>query len=422
MKLSRRTMLKGLALGGSQILGMPSIVKAQEPIRIGVLDIFSGAFSPFGPQLKLGISAFLGERNKALLGRPVELLLYDTQGQPSRAVEQTQRAVFDDKAHLLLGPVTSIEAFAVNSFLAAKQIQIPVFGTSVGGELTQRLINPSHLRITSTASQSTYPLADFAAKELRYRSIMIVADDNPLGWEISGGFQRVFEDAGGRITQRIWVPAVQSDYTDVLKQLGSHADAIFVALLGGRGVNFIQQTRRSGISSPLLANFSNMDAAVLERIPGGDELLGTISSTWYLPDFEIASNEIFASRMRADFGAPPGLNAAAAYTSGAVLEEGLRQVGGAIEDKFKFMEILRNSVVFDTIRGPIRFDERGNAIATIYIARATRGYRSDASVIGSAPIKKYPFVSQFWTYEPSSFLSSPPFSRDYPPARYLDRF
>src|SRR6185295_12478604 len=108
----------------------------------------------------------------------------------------------------------------------------------VAGDLTQRLANPWFLRTSSTASQATYPLADFAAKELRYRTVVIAADDHPLGYEISGGFQRVFEDAGGRITQRIWVPASERDYTASLEQLGSKADAIFVGLYGVRGLNF----------------------------------------------------------------------------------------------------------------------------------------------------------------------------------------
>ena len=35
-------------------------------------------------------------------------------------------------------------------------------------------------------------------------------------------------------------------------------------------------------------------------------------------------------------------------------------------------------------------------------------------------LKTYPQVSQFWTYNPAEFVTRPPFSRDYPPSKYLE--
>jgi branched-chain amino acid transport system substrate-binding protein len=36
------------------------------------------------------------------------------------------------------------------------------------------------------------------------------------------------------------------------------------------------------------------------------------------------------------------------------------------------------------------------------------------------PLKTYPQVSQFWTYDPKQFVRQPVFSRDFPPSKYLD--
>jgi len=36
-------------------------------------------------------------------------------------------------------------------------------------------------------------------------------------------------------------------------------------------------------------------------------------------------------------------------------------------------------------------------------------------------VHTYPDVSQFWTYDPKAFLKKPVYSRDYPPARYLEQ-
>ncbi|WP_247400767.1 ABC transporter substrate-binding protein [Bradyrhizobium sp. 76] len=180
---------------------------------------------------------------------------------------------------------------------------------------------------------------------------------------------------------------------------------------------------RFSVRLPILANFSNLDASLLDAAQSqfGDDLVGTISSSWYLPDFEFSANRMFATSMRREFNSAPGLNAAAAYTFGAVLEQALQKLGGDIEDRQRFTETLRGSEVFDTIRGPVKFDERGNVVGIIFIAKASRISRSNTALLGNEPIKTYPFVSQFWTYDPKKFLSGRAFSREYPPAHYLER-
>jgi branched-chain amino acid transport system substrate-binding protein len=35
-------------------------------------------------------------------------------------------------------------------------------------------------------------------------------------------------------------------------------------------------------------------------------------------------------------------------------------------------------------------------------------------------LKTYPQVSQFWTYDAAEFVKQPPFSRDFPPSKYLE--
>ena len=53
----------------------------------------------------------------------------------------------------------------------------------------------------------------------------------------------------------------------------------------------------------------------------------------------------------------------------------------------------------------------------MYIRKVTR---VEGRLVNSI-IKTYPNVSQFWTYDPKEFLKNPVYSRDYPPARYLEK-
>ena len=69
-----------------------------------------------------------------------------------------------------------------------------------------------------------HPLADYAYKELGYRKVITVANDLAFGYEETGGFERVFEDAGGRVKAKLRPPLVTPDHTLFIGQM-SDADA-----------------------------------------------------------------------------------------------------------------------------------------------------------------------------------------------------
>ena len=61
------------------------------------------------------------------------------------------------------------------------------------------------MRASGTSAQYMHPLADYAAKELKVvKRVITIADDFAFGHEQMAGFQRVFEDAGGRIVKKLW--------------------------------------------------------------------------------------------------------------------------------------------------------------------------------------------------------------------------
>jgi branched-chain amino acid transport system substrate-binding protein len=80
------------------------------------------------------------------------------------------------------------------------------------------------------------------------------------------------------------------------------------------------------------------------------------------------------------------------------------------------MKALR-TVKAETCRGPVSFDAYGNVVGNVYIRKVTR---HDGRLVNSI-IQTYPNVGQFWTYDPKEFLANPVYSRDYPPARYLEK-
>jgi branched-chain amino acid transport system substrate-binding protein len=291
---------------------------------------------------------------------------------------------------------------------------MPTLGVAAAEDMTQRHPSPWFVRLTATAAQCAYPLAEYSAKELKYKKIVTIADDFAYGHEMCAGFQRVFEDNGGKIIQKIFTPLSTPDYGSYVAQVKS-ADAIFLGTAGSNGFRFLRQFIEYGLKDKMavIGGMTALDESVLRNM--GDEALGILTTSWYSAELDNKSNKVFAPAFRKQFKYDPGYYAGGTYVAGQVLEAALKTTGGKAEDKKALMTAIRSDNV-DTIRGPVKFDDLGNVVGDAYIRKVTR---SDGRLVNSV-IKTYPNVSQFWTYDKAEFLKNPVYSRDYPPAKNLE--
>jgi branched-chain amino acid transport system substrate-binding protein len=389
-------------------------VRAQAgPIRVGLVTVKTGPLASGGIDMERSLVQYLNERNNALAGRRVELIVADSGGVPAQARTKIQELVERDNIHIMIGPLDTASALAADDYI--RQAQLLTLSVAAAEDMTQRKPNPWFTRGTSTSSQSAMPLADYAAKTLGYKRMAVIADDIAYGHEMCAGFMRVFEDAGGKVVQRMFPPLTVPDYGTYLAQLKTNIDAIFLGFAGSNGFRYLRQFNEYGLMGKVkpIGGMTALDEAVLRNM--GDEALGIITSCWYSAEIDNPINQKFVSAFRAQWKYDPGFYAAATYTEAAVLEATLNKFGGKIEDKPAFMKAVR-SIKVDTCRGPLSFDQYGNVIGNVYIRRVTR---KEGRLVNSV-IDTYPNVSQFWTYPPEEFLKNPVYSRDWPPAKNLE--
>jgi branched-chain amino acid transport system substrate-binding protein len=258
-------------------------------------------------------------------------------------------------------------------------------------------------------------MADYCAKTLKYQRMAVIADDIPYGHEMVAGFQRVFEEAGGKIVQKLFPPLTVPDYGTYLAQMNQKIDCIFLGFAGSNGFRWLRQFNEYGLKGKtnVVGGMTALDEGVLRNM--GDEALGILTVCWYSAEIDNPINRRFAPAFRAEAKYDPGFYAAATYTNGAVFQAALEEVKGKIEDKQAFMKTLR-ALRVDTCRGPVAFDAYGNVVGNVYIRKVER---KEGRLVNSV-IHTYPNVSQFWTYKPEEFLKNPVYSRDWPPAKNLE--
>jgi branched-chain amino acid transport system substrate-binding protein len=415
MSIRRRQFIQaaGSALGVAA-LGFPAIVRAQaEPVRLGLLTVKTGPLASGGLDMEKALVMYLRERNNTIAGRKVELIVADTAGVAATARTKTQELVERNHVHALTGPLDAGSALAIDDYIRSQRV--PTMSVAAAEDMTQRKPNPWFVRATSTSSQSAHAMADYCAKNLKYRRMAVIADDIPYGHEMVAGFQRVFEEAGGKIVQKLFPPLTVPDYGTYLAQMNPKLDGIFLGFAGSNGFRWFRQFNEYGLKGKLgvVGGMTAFDEAVLRNM--GDEALGILTACWYSAEIDNPINRKFAPAFRAETKYDPGFYAAATYTNGAVFQAALEAVKGKIEDKDAFMKALRATKV-DTCRGPVSFDAYGNVVGNVYIRKVER---KEGRLVNSV-VQTYPNVSQFWTYKPEEFLKNPVYSRDWPPAKNLE--
>jgi branched-chain amino acid transport system substrate-binding protein len=414
--LTRRTVTAGLAATAlSPTVSWRSARAQARPIKIGFLTVNSGALAAGGRQMEEGIKTFLKERNNMIAGLPVELIIADTGGQPANTRSKTQELVERNQVHVILGPLAAFEAIAINDYI--QQVGTPIVSDSAAAEdLTQRKLNPWFVRVVPTSAQTTHPVADYAAKVLKYKRIATISDDFAFGHEHTAGFQRVFEDAGGKIVQKLWPPLNVADYGSYIAQLKTNVDAVYAGFAGANGLRFLKQYAEYGLAGkiPVIGQMTTVDEGILKNM--GDEALGVISGGWYSAAIDTPVNRKFVDAIRADYKADPGYYTTGPYLGGMAVEAAVKAIDGKIDDKKALMAALRAIDIKDTPAGPLKLDEYGNPVFNVYIRKVEK---KDGRLVNSV-IHTYPNVSQFWNYDPKAFLANPVYSRDWPPAKNLE--
>jgi branched-chain amino acid transport system substrate-binding protein len=407
--LDRRAFLAGTALAAA---APTRIAFAQAaPVKIGLLTVKTGPLAQGGIQMEQGLTVFLKERGATLAGRKVEMVSADTGGNPAGAKTKAQELVERDKVDFLVGPLAAFELLAITDYV--RQAQVPLLSVAAAEDMTQRKLNPWFVRASATSSQACHPLADYAAKELKLKRMATISEDFAFGYEQCGGFQRAFEDNGGKIVKKLWPPLVTADYTPYIAQI-SNVDGVFQGFAGSNPVKFMRQYAELGLKTPLLGGETAVDDALLKSL--GDEAVGAVSASFYSAEYDSPSNRKFVEMMQKDTDNLPGMYAAGTYLNALCIEAALQKTGGKTDDKQALIDALRGVKIADSPRGPFHFDDKGNVVGSIYIRKCERKGGKLANTI----VKTYENVSQFWTYEPAKFLADPVYSRDYPPAKNLE--
>jgi len=401
-----------LAMAGATFVGMSTSVMAKDPIKIGFFAPLSGFAAQTGKDMLSGLKFYLKEQGGMVNGRKVELISEDTEAKPAVALTKVRKLVEKDGVHILMGGLMASTGYALQPYVDGKKIPT-LYPVMAPDDITQRKRAKWVVRTGWSSSQPSHPFGEYAYNELGLRKIVTLGFDYAFGWEVIGGFQKSFEEAGGKITQKIWVPVGNRDYAPFLPQIDKDADAVFALLFGAGALQFVKQYKEFGLDKKhmLLGGGTTTDEHVLPSM--GDEALGIVTTLHYSAAIDTPVNKAFTKPYREFAGKSASYYSEALYTGGRWAIEAMKSIEGNVEDRDAFLLALQKQTLSDVPRGPLKIGKYGNPVQNIYIRKVER---VDGELQNTV-VKTYPNVSQFWNYDPETFLKQPVYDRSFPPLK-----
>ncbi len=418
MKLRQR--LGPMLLGGVFVLGMSMSAPAQaEELRIGFIAPLTGIFAQVGKDMRNGFQMYLDEHHNKLGGADVKFIVEDNQGKPDAAVTKAKKLVLQDHVNMFVGGLLASTGYALAP-VSNEEKTLYIASVPAADDLTQRQEGkyPYFFRTTWSSSQPNHPLGQWACEQ-GYKKVVTIAADYAFGYELVGGFQKAFEDCGGKIIQKIWPPLGTKDFGPYIPSIKGDADAIYTLMVGPMSLQFPKQLRRSGNKKPIVAGGTSYDEFILPFM--GNEVIGDVSSLMYSAAIPTKKNEEFVKAYRKKYGKVPSYYSEGNYTTAQIIDEALAKHGGKYPGAQAFIKTMEGLKI-DAPRGPVSFDDMKNPIENIYIKKVEKkkmfGYPK--AELWNVVIKTYPHVSQFWTYGKEKFLKQPVYSRNFPPCKYCE--
>lgn len=235
---SRRKLLKVFAVGGSLALGgltLSRLAQAQmETIRVGFPVPLTGAFAAEAQAVVRGAELAIKEFNDAggMNGRKAELLVRDDKLNPQEAATRTIELIDKDRAHFIVGSVSSAVQLSVNNVTKQRKI---LFNSISQSDTINEVNDWSRYTFHECLNphMTAGAVARYAIPKLGKRVVFLTAD-YAYGHEMVRGFQSAGKALGMEVLADIRHPLGQTDFSSYFPRILALKPDVLVVCNFGR--------------------------------------------------------------------------------------------------------------------------------------------------------------------------------------------
>jgi branched-chain amino acid transport system substrate-binding protein len=351
------------AIGGS--------AGAQDSIKIGIINPYSGQFADTAAQMDNAIKLYVKQHGDVVAGKKIELIRKDTGGvAPDIAKRLAQELVVRDHVDLLTGFDLTPNALAAGDVSAEAKKFMVVMNAATAIITTK---SPYIARTSATTPQLNQTLGTWAAKHGSKRVYTMVSDYGP-GIDAEGAFHIGFKEAGGEIAGSVRFPVANPDFSAFVQRAKDvDPDTIFIWIPGGAQPAAVGKAlAERGIdatTTKVMGQDVLTDDSAIKNM--GDAALGIITVAVYNYNHDSPLNHEFVNAYRADYNRNPDIFSIGGYDGMHLIYEVLKKTGGNTDGDV--LIAAAKGMRWESPRGPILIDpETRDIVQTVYISRVEK--------------------------------------------------
>ncbi|MCY4286667.1 MAG: transporter substrate-binding protein [Thiotrichales bacterium] len=367
MTLTRRNFLAGAS---AAVLAGPAIIgraQAADPIRfVSILDQ-SGGLDIYGKPMVDTTRMAVDEINAAggLLGREVELKVYDPQSSIQFYTQYATQAAVGDKADVVHAGITSASREAIRPTFSRYQTLYFYNVQYEGG-----VCDLNNFCTGSTPAQTVEKLVPHTMNKWG-KKVYIVAADYNYGQITAQWVRKFVADNGGETVETEFFPLDVTNFGPTIKKIqAAKPDMVMSALVGGAHVSFYRQYAAAGMNRNVPIASTTFGVGNEHKLISAAEGDGMICAYSYFEEIDTPANRDFVARFKAHRGeGAPGLNelATRSYEGAWLWAEAVKQAGTA--ERMPVIEALRAGLSYNGPSGRVTIDPKTNhARQNVYLA------------------------------------------------------
>jgi branched-chain amino acid transport system substrate-binding protein len=344
-----------------------SCASAADPLRIGLSLSLSGPTAAAGKQVLSGLEIWRDDVNRkgGLLGRPVELVYYDDQGNPSNAPAIYAKLMGVDKVDLLIGPYsTNVIAAAMPAIVQANRTTIGIFGLGAN----QTFKYPKYFSMNSQGpSPANYSKCVFdlaAAQQPKPTRVALIGAEVEYSRNALDGARENAKAMGFEVVFERTYPLSTTEFTPLVRAMqAANPDVVFAATLPIDTTGIIRAASEAAFKPKLIggAMLGLLVTGIKQQL--GPKINGYISNEFYIPapSLQFTGTKDMMEEYQKRAGAlgtdPLGYTYPPyAYAAGQILAKAVTETGSLDDDKLA--DYIRTHA-FDTVIGPVEFGADG---------------------------------------------------------------
>jgi len=339
-------------------LALTSAAKAADPVRIGYSLPLTGVFAAAAPSQKNAYEMWRdqvnanGGLNVNGTKRPVELVMFDDQSDPSQAVKIYEKLITQDKVDLLLAPWGTLHHVAIAPVL--ERYKFPMVGDTAAS-VTLRQMKPGYIWFpTSAWPDEMGKQLPLMLKEQGIKTVSLTTIQYPFSLEVKKYFLEGLKANGIEVVSESDYPADIRDMTAMISSVKqANPDAELSLSMPGDSVLYTKQAHELGLKPKMQFMLVGPGVAFFQKM-FGDQLNGLVTmGHWSPSQKKWPEAKPFYDAYVAKYNEPPDyLDTVLSYMACQILEQAVGKVG---LDKEKLRQTIASDT-FQTIDGPVKFE------------------------------------------------------------------